>query len=66
LFFLSTFLCSLGIRVVATTNLEGGSGSAVDLPSFVQGSFKDPKYCSLESSRERELPEGFQTMERGQ
>jgi hypothetical protein len=33
-FFLSTFLCSLGIRVGATTNLEGGSGRAVDLPSF--------------------------------
>jgi hypothetical protein len=45
--FLPTFLCSLGIRVGATTNLEGGSGRAIDLPSFfVEGFFKDPKYCS--------------------
>ena len=34
-FLLSTFLCFLSIRVGATTNLEGGSGRAVDLPSFI-------------------------------
>ena len=33
-FFPSTSLCSLVIRVGVTTNLEGGSGRAVDLPSF--------------------------------
>ena len=32
--FLSTFLCSLVIRVGATTNLEGGSGRSIDLPWF--------------------------------
>ncbi len=33
--FFFTFPRSLGIRVGATTNLEGGSGRVVDLPSFV-------------------------------
>ncbi len=34
MFFLSIFLCSLGIRVGTTTNLEMGSGRSVDLPSL--------------------------------
>jgi hypothetical protein len=34
---ISTFLCFLDIRVGATTTLEGGSGRAVGLPSFVEG-----------------------------
>jgi hypothetical protein len=54
------------VGIVSKSSTLLNDGRVVDLPSFVEGFFKDPKNCSLESSRERKLPEGFQTMERGQ
>jgi hypothetical protein len=46
-FFFSTFLCSLGIRVGATKNLEGGVDESSIFLVLFKDSFKDPRYCSL-------------------